>query len=80
MHNLVKESTGVDFIKLGTDLDAVKEAILSALDLGPRNPDRHSIEACSSVGHVLNEVNIYKSISHLLYFFLIFFYILIVGL
>lgn len=56
MHNLVKEATGVDFIKLGNDLNAVKEAILSALDLGPRNPDRHSIEACSSVGHVLNEV------------------------
>ncbi|KAJ9542199.1 hypothetical protein OSB04_028705 [Centaurea solstitialis] len=45
MHNL-----------LGNDLDAVKAATLSALNMGPNNQDIHLIEACSSVGQVLNEV------------------------
>ncbi|KAM0045097.1 putative lysine--tRNA ligase [Helianthus debilis subsp. tardiflorus] len=56
MHNLVKEATGIDFIELGNDLNAVKEATFNALNMGPNNQDRHLIEACSSVGHVLNEV------------------------
>ncbi|KAI3706321.1 hypothetical protein L6452_23974 [Arctium lappa] len=56
MHNLVKEATGIDFLELGNDLNAVKAATLSALNMGPNNQDRHLIEACSSVGHVLNEV------------------------
>ncbi|KAK1429069.1 hypothetical protein QVD17_11268 [Tagetes erecta] len=56
MHNLVKEATGIDFIELGNDLNAVKEATLNALNMGPNNQDRNLIEACSSVGHVLNEV------------------------
>lgn len=57
MHNLVKEATGIDFIELGNDLNAVKEATLNALNIGPNNQDKHLIEACSSVGHVLNEVD-----------------------
>ncbi|KAL8245564.1 hypothetical protein R6Q59_011822 [Mikania micrantha] len=56
MHNLVKEATGIDFIELGNDLNAVKEATFNALNMSPNNQDRHLIEACSSVGHVLNEV------------------------
>ncbi|KAI7726218.1 hypothetical protein M8C21_008562 [Ambrosia artemisiifolia] len=56
MHNLVKEATGIDFIALGNDLNAAKEATYNALNMGPNNQDRHLIEACSSVGHVLNEV------------------------
>ncbi|KAI3688256.1 hypothetical protein L1987_81967 [Smallanthus sonchifolius] len=56
MHNLVKEATGIDFIELGNDLNALKEATFNALNMGPNNQDRHLIEACSSVGHVLNEV------------------------
>ncbi|KVH90856.1 hypothetical protein Ccrd_007115 [Cynara cardunculus var. scolymus] len=56
MHNLVKEAIGIDFLELGNDLDAVKAATLSALNMGLNNQDRHLIEACSSVGHVLNEV------------------------
>ncbi|XP_071698859.1 lysine--tRNA ligase, chloroplastic/mitochondrial-like [Rutidosis leptorrhynchoides] len=56
MHNLVKKATGVDFTEFGDNLNEVKEAIFKALDLGPNNQDRHLIEACSSVGRVLNEV------------------------
>nr|XP_043636918.1 lysine--tRNA ligase, chloroplastic/mitochondrial [Erigeron canadensis] len=56
MHNLVKEAIGIDFIELGNDLTAVKEATIKALSTGPNNQDIHLIEACSSVGHVLNEV------------------------
>ncbi|KAI3822920.1 hypothetical protein L1987_10521 [Smallanthus sonchifolius] len=56
MHSLVKEATGIDFIELGNNLNALKEATFNALNMGPNNQDRHLIEACSSVGHVLNEV------------------------
>lgn len=53
MHNLVKEATGIDFMKFGDDLKAAKEVTLQALDA---NEEKCSIEACPSVGHVLNEV------------------------
>ena len=53
MHNLVKEVTGIDFIELGDDLTAAKEVTVRTLGA--------SLEACPSVGHVLNEV-------HLLFF------------
>nr|XP_027125236.1 LOW QUALITY PROTEIN: lysine--tRNA ligase, chloroplastic/mitochondrial-like [Coffea arabica] len=56
MHNLVKEATGIDFLKFGDDLKAAKEATLKALDYSHDNQDTFSIEACLSVGHVLNEV------------------------
>ncbi|KAJ9564316.1 hypothetical protein OSB04_000282 [Centaurea solstitialis] len=45
----------VDY-QLGNDLDDVKATTLSALNMGPNNQDMHLIEACSSVGQVLNEV------------------------
>ncbi|XP_015878743.1 lysine--tRNA ligase, chloroplastic/mitochondrial [Ziziphus jujuba] len=55
MHNLVKEATGIDFNELGNDLKAAKEVTLRILgDLD--NKDKSSIEACSSLGHLLNEV------------------------
>ncbi|KAF4377948.1 hypothetical protein G4B88_004555 [Cannabis sativa] len=55
MHNLVKEATGIDFHELSSDLDAAKEVTLGTLkNLG--NKEKSSIEACPSVGHVLNEV------------------------
>ncbi|XP_027149723.1 lysine--tRNA ligase, chloroplastic/mitochondrial [Coffea eugenioides] len=56
MHNLVKEATGIDFLKFGDDLKTAKEATLKALDYSHDNIDTFSIEACPSVGHVLNEV------------------------
>ncbi|KAI3938160.1 hypothetical protein MKW98_018716 [Papaver atlanticum] len=52
MHNLVKEATGIDFNELGNDVKVAKEVAIKALEI----KDRSSIEACSSVGHVLNEV------------------------
>ncbi|GJW88153.1 lysine--tRNA ligase, chloroplastic/mitochondrial [Tanacetum coccineum] len=56
MHNLVKQATGLDFNEFGNDLNAAKEATINALNMGPSNQDRHLIEACSSIGKMLNEV------------------------
>ncbi|KAL0418056.1 UNVERIFIED_CONTAM: Lysine--tRNA ligase, chloroplastic/mitochondrial [Sesamum radiatum] len=56
MHNLVKEATGIDFTKFGDDLTAAKEVVLQTLDIGRDNQTKSSIEACPSVGHLLNEV------------------------
>ncbi|KAI3815711.1 hypothetical protein L1987_15390 [Smallanthus sonchifolius] len=39
------------------DLNALKEATFNAPNMGPNNQERHLIEACSSVGHVLNEIS-----------------------
>ncbi|KAK9273843.1 hypothetical protein L1049_018655 [Liquidambar formosana] len=56
MHNLVKEATGIDFSELGNDLKVAKEVTLRTLGIGYDDKDKSSIEACPSVGHVLNEV------------------------
>ncbi|XP_076913716.1 lysine--tRNA ligase, chloroplastic/mitochondrial-like [Bidens hawaiensis] len=56
MHNLVKEATGIDINEFGNDLNALKEATFSKLNLGPNSQERHLIEACSSAGRVLNEI------------------------
>ncbi|KAJ7961955.1 Lysine--tRNA ligase [Quillaja saponaria] len=56
MHNLVKETTGIDFNELGSDLEVAKEVSLSALENDLDSKDKNSIEACQSVGHLLNEV------------------------
>ncbi|KAK3037018.1 hypothetical protein RJ639_031592 [Escallonia herrerae] len=53
MHNLVKEATGINFIEFGNDLKAAKEVTLATL---ADNQQKHSIEACPSVGQLLNEV------------------------
>lgn len=56
MLNLVKEATGIDFNELGNDIKVAKEVALKALGIGHDSKDKSSIEACTSVGHVLNEV------------------------
>ncbi|XAR59927.1 Lysine--tRNA ligase [Bertholletia excelsa] len=56
MHNLVKEVTGIDFNELGNDLTAAKEVTIRTLGASLEHKDKCSIETCSSVGHVLNEV------------------------
>lgn len=56
MHNLVKESTGIKFTEFGNDLKLAKEVTLTTLGLVHDSKDKSSIEACPSVGHVLNEV------------------------
>lgn len=56
MHNLVKEATDIDFTKF-EDLTTAKEVALQMLNAGGDNQNKSSIEACPSVGHVLNEVN-----------------------
>lgn len=57
MHNLVKEATGIDFHGLGNDLQAAKEVTLRDLGIDLDNKDKSSIEACPSVGQLLNEVS-----------------------
>ncbi|XP_057447251.1 lysine--tRNA ligase, chloroplastic/mitochondrial [Lotus japonicus] len=56
MHNLVKEIAGVDFNELGNDLKVAKQVTLDTLQKNLDNKDKASIEACKSVGHLLNEV------------------------
>lgn len=67
MHNLVKEATGIDFNKFGDDLSTAKEVTLRTLEIGRENLNKSAIEACSSVGHVLNEVDEYYFV-HILNF------------
>lgn len=57
MHNLVKEASGIDFNELGSDLDVAKKVTLSTLGNDLDNKDKASIEACQSLGHLLNEVD-----------------------
>lgn len=57
MHNLVKEIAGVDFNELGNDLKVAKQVTLDTLQKNLDNKDKASIEACESVGHLLNEVD-----------------------
>ncbi|KAK4857127.1 hypothetical protein QYF36_024818 [Acer negundo] len=56
MHNLVKETTGIDFNELGNDLKAAKEVTLRGLGVGLDNKDKSAIEASPSLGNLLNEV------------------------
>lgn len=60
MHNLVKESTGIDFTAFRNDVRAAKEAAMRALGIPPENENKDDgfLKTCPSVGHVLNEVNI----------------------
>ncbi|PIA25786.1 hypothetical protein AQUCO_10800041v1 [Aquilegia coerulea] len=56
MHNLVREVTGIDFLQLGDDVKAAKEVAARAIGIDHDSKGGSSIEACLSVGHVLNEV------------------------
>ncbi|KAK2405890.1 lysine--tRNA ligase, cytoplasmic [Trifolium repens] len=56
MHNLVKEISGINFNELENDLEVAKQATLSTLGNDLEYKDKASIEACQSVGHLLNEV------------------------
>ncbi|XP_050369788.1 lysine--tRNA ligase, chloroplastic/mitochondrial [Argentina anserina] len=56
MHNLVKEATGITFNEFGNDLQGAKEVTLKNLGADLDYKYKSSIEACSSIGHLLNEV------------------------
>ncbi|XP_021636152.2 lysine--tRNA ligase, chloroplastic/mitochondrial isoform X2 [Hevea brasiliensis] len=56
MHNLVKEATEIDFSELSNDLKLAKDTTLKTLGPVLENKDKSAIEACPSVGHLLNEV------------------------
>lgn len=58
MHNLVKEATGTNFNELGNDLQVAKELILKNLGVDLDYKYKSSIEACSSIGHLLSEVDV----------------------
>ena len=57
MHNLVKEVTGIDLNELGNDLKVAKDIALRTLGPAVEGKDKSAIEACPSVGKLLNEVN-----------------------
>lgn len=56
MHNLVKEITGINFSELGEDLRYAKDTVLMTLKDVLEAKDKSSIETCSSLGHLVNEV------------------------
>ncbi|CAI9770490.1 unnamed protein product [Fraxinus pennsylvanica] len=56
MHKLVKEATGIDFNNFRDDLNAAKKVALQTPDIVNDNQNKNLIEACTSVGHLLNEV------------------------
>lgn len=60
MHSLVKDATGVDFHEFGNNAEAAKEAARAIFKARSEGKDNSSslVEACSSVGHVLNEVKV----------------------
>jgi lysyl-tRNA synthetase class 2 len=55
MHRLVEEATGVDFNSF-RDTESAKNAATELLGIKTESRDNTSLQACSSVGHVLNEV------------------------
>lgn len=67
MHNLVKDTTGIDFNELGNDLKVAKEVTLTALGAGIDNKDKSAIEASPSLGNLLNEVNLSCYLYSLIY-------------
>ncbi|KAG8071497.1 hypothetical protein GUJ93_ZPchr0006g42568 [Zizania palustris] len=56
MHYLVKEATGIDFNSFGEDVESAKNAVKGVLGIKTESSENISLQACSSVGHVLNEV------------------------
>lgn len=56
MHNLVKETTGIDLNEFGNDLKAAKEVTLRTLGDTIDYKDKTSIEASQSIGHLLSEI------------------------
>ncbi|GLT39408.1 hypothetical protein SLA2020_136010 [Shorea laevis] len=56
MHNLVKEATGIDFSELKNDLEVAKDVVVRTLESELDSKDKFAIEACPSLGRLLNEV------------------------
>lgn len=69
MHNLVKEIAGIDFNEFGDDIEVAKRVTLDTLGKNLDNKDKGSIEACRSIGHLLNEVDFIQSIQFLFFSF-----------
>ncbi|CAL4892034.1 unnamed protein product [Urochloa decumbens] len=56
MHSLVKEATGIDFNSFGQDVESAKSAARALPGIKVGSSESTSLQSCSSVGHVLNEV------------------------
>lgn len=56
MHNLVKETTGIDLNEFRNDLKVAKEVALKTIGDTLDNKDKTSIGASQSIGHLLSEV------------------------
>ena len=57
MHSLVKEATRIDFNSFGQDVESAKNAARGLPGIKTGSNESTSLQACSSVGHVLNEVS-----------------------
>jgi len=57
MHSLVKEATGIDFNIFGHDVESAKIAARGLPGIKMGSSKSTSLQSCSSVGHVLNEVH-----------------------
>ena len=58
MHSLVKEATGIDFNIFGHDVESAKIAARGLPGIKMGSSKSTSLQSCSSVGHVLNEVSL----------------------
>ncbi|XP_022153814.1 lysine--tRNA ligase, chloroplastic/mitochondrial [Momordica charantia] len=56
MHNLVKETTGIDLNEFRNDLKVAKEVALKTIGDTLDNKDKTSIGASQSIGHLLSEI------------------------
>ncbi|XP_073002780.1 lysine--tRNA ligase, chloroplastic/mitochondrial [Typha latifolia] len=56
MHNLVKEATGIDFNQFSDNIDDAKRAARGVLGIKEEERNNTLVQACPSLGHVLNEV------------------------
>ncbi|CAN6169975.1 unnamed protein product [Urochloa humidicola] len=56
MHSLVKEATGIDFNSFGQDVESAKSAAIALPGIKDGSSEITSLQSCSSVGHILNEV------------------------
>ncbi|CAN6178118.1 unnamed protein product [Urochloa humidicola] len=56
MHSLVKEATGIDFNSFGQDVESAKSAARALPGIKDGSSEITSLQSCSSVGHILNEV------------------------
>ncbi|KAF8657015.1 hypothetical protein HU200_060349 [Digitaria exilis] len=56
MHSIVQQATGINFSSFGQDVESAKSAARGLLGIKVGSSESISLQSCSSVGQVLNEV------------------------